>query len=58
MTETLQTTLFLAIIGIIGIFIFMIIFYILIKLLDKWLPYEKEKQEDEIINEMGSIESE
>lgn len=57
MTETIQTSLLLAIIGIIGIYIFMFIFYLLIKLLDKWFPNEKENHKDTIINEMGSIES-
>lgn len=58
MTETIQTSLFIAIIGIIGIYIFMFIFYLLIKLLDMWFPNEKENHKDNIINEMGSIESE
>lgn len=58
MTETIQTSLLIAIIGIIGIFIFMFIFYLLIKLLDMWFPNEKENHKDNIINEMGSIESE
>ncbi|HLW11026.1 MAG TPA: hypothetical protein VKX35_11525 [Fermentimonas sp.] len=58
MTETIQTSLLIAIIGIIGIYIFMFIFYLLIKLLDMWFPNEKENHKDNIINEMGSIESE
>ena len=58
MTETIQTSLLIAIIGIIGIYIFMFIFYLLIKLLDMWFPKEKENHKDNIINEMGSIESE
>lgn len=58
MTETIQTSLLIAIIGIIGIYIFMFIFYLLIKLLDMWFPNEKENHKDNIINEVGSIESE
>lgn len=43
MTPTIQTSLFVAIIGIVGIFIFMFLFYLMIKGLDKLLPFEEEK---------------
>ncbi len=46
MTTTLQTAIIIAILGIVGIFAFMAIFYLLIKGLDKWLPYEEEEQEE------------
>ncbi len=34
-------------VGIVGIFAFMTIFYLLIKALDKFLPYKEEKEEKE-----------
>lgn len=46
MTTTLQHALFVAGVGIIGIFAFMAIFYLLIKALDKYLPYEEEEDEE------------
>ncbi|MDD4778702.1 MAG: OadG-related small transporter subunit [Fermentimonas sp.] len=49
MTSTIQTALFIAIVGILGIFIFMIIFYLLIKGLDKWFPYKEEKPEQDFV---------
>ncbi len=45
MTTTIQQALFVAGVGIIGIFAFMTIFYLLIKALDRYLPY-KEGEED------------
>lgn len=51
MTTTIQTALFIALAGILGIFIFMFIFYLLIKGLDKWFPNEEEKPESDLILE-------
>ena len=42
MTITLQHALFVAGVGIVGIFAFMAIFYLLIRGLDKYLPYKEE----------------
>lgn len=47
MTTTIQQALFMAGVGIVGIFAFMTIFYLLIKALDKFLPYKEEKEEKE-----------
>lgn len=44
MTPTIETALLIALIGIAGIFIFMFIFFLLIKGLDKWFPLEDETQ--------------
>ncbi|HKM01593.1 MAG TPA: OadG-related small transporter subunit [Sedimentibacter sp.] len=46
MTETIQISLFIALVGIVGIFIFMFIFFLMIKGLEKWFPYEDDKQKD------------
>ena len=51
MTTTLQTALFIALVGIVGIFIFMFIFYLLIKGLDKWFPFEETKPEGVLFEE-------
>lgn len=42
MTQAIEKTLEIAGIGIIGVFIFMVIFYLLIRALDKFLPYKEE----------------
>lgn len=34
-------------VGIVGIFAFMTLFYLLIKALDRLLPYDEEKEEEE-----------
>lgn len=44
MSITLQHTLFIAVTGIIGIFAFMTIFYLLIIALDKLFPYKEEEE--------------
>ncbi len=54
MIITIQTALFIALVGLVGIFIFMFIFYLLIKGLDRWFPYEEEKPENDFIE--NSIE--
>ena len=43
MTDTIQISLFIALVGIVGIFIFMFIFFLMIKGLEKWFPYEEDK---------------
>jgi hypothetical protein len=45
MTTNIQLALFVASVGIVGIFAFMTIFYLLIKALDKLLPYNEEEEE-------------
>ncbi len=42
MTQAIEKTLEIAGIGIIGVFIFMAIFYLLILALDTFLPYKEE----------------
>jgi hypothetical protein len=46
MTPTIETALFIALVGIVGIFIFMFIFFLMIKGLEKWFPFEGNKQKD------------
>jgi hypothetical protein len=47
MTTILETALFIALIGIVGIFIFMFIFFLMIKGLEKIFPFvEENKIED------------
>jgi hypothetical protein len=58
MTSTIQTTLFIATIGIVGIFIFMSFFYLIILALDKYLPYQEEKPVEEFIEEISEEEEE
>lgn len=53
MTSTIQTTLFIALVGIIGIFIFMSFFYLIILALDKYFPYQEEKPAEEFIEEIS-----
>lgn len=43
MSPIVQTALIIAGIGIVGIFIFMAVFYLLILALDKYLPYKEEE---------------
>ena len=47
MTSTLEIALFIAGIGIAGIFIFMAIFYLLIRVLDRYLPYKEGEENEE-----------
>ncbi|OJV82700.1 MAG: hypothetical protein BGO34_17450 [Bacteroidia bacterium 44-10] len=56
MTSTIQTTLFIATIGIVGIFIFMSFFYLIILALDKYLPYQEEKPVEEFMEEISEEE--
>lgn len=45
--STIETALLIAGIGIVGIFIFMAVFYLLILALDKLFPPEEENTENE-----------
>ncbi|WP_352422748.1 hypothetical protein [Proteiniphilum sp.] len=56
MTSTIQTTLFIATIGMVGIFIFMSFFYLIILALDKYLPYQEEKPVEEFMEEISEEE--
>ncbi|WP_158602582.1 OadG-related small transporter subunit [Proteiniphilum sp. X52] len=53
MTPTTQTALFIAVVGVAGIFVFMSFFYLIILALDKYLPYQEEKPEGEFIEEIS-----
>lgn len=52
MTPTIQTALFITLVGLAGIFVFMSFFYLIIIALDKYLPYQEEKPAEEFIEEM------
>lgn len=58
MTTTIQTSLFIALVGLVGIFIFMLIFFLLIKGLDKWFPNEEDKKKNNLINDIGNFDGE
>lgn len=58
MTPTLETTLFIAVVGIAGIFIFMMLFYLMIVGLDKYLPHQEDKPAASISEEAGQEEEE
>ncbi|MCE5205244.1 MAG: hypothetical protein LLF80_03955 [Porphyromonadaceae bacterium] len=45
MTATLELALLIAVLGIGGIFIFMALFYLMIRALDKYLPYREDEPE-------------
>lgn len=47
MTPTIQTALFIAVVGLVGIFVFMAFFYLIILALDKYLPFREEKPAEE-----------
>ena len=47
MTPTVETALLIAVIGIVGIFIFMALFYLMIIALEKYLPYQEDKANTE-----------
>ncbi|WP_294067257.1 OadG-related small transporter subunit [Proteiniphilum sp. UBA1028] len=46
MTSTIEVALFIAGIGMAGIFVFMAVFYLLILALDKYLPHEEKMEEE------------
>lgn len=52
MTHTVEIALLIAVIGIVGIFIFMALFYLMIIALDKFLP----EQEVKVNTESGDSE--
>jgi|AGTN01.3.fsa_nt_gi hypothetical protein len=58
MTPTVQNALFIAGIGMAGIFVFMAVFYLLILGLDKYLPFEEDKPEKEFVEEIEEEEEE
>ena len=58
MTPAIQTTLFIAVIGLTGVFVFMSFFYLIILALDKYLPFREEKPAEEFIEEISEEEEE
>ncbi len=58
MTPTIQTALLIAVVGLIGVFVFMSFFYLIILALDKYLPYREEKPAEEFIEEAYEEEEE
>jgi len=58
MTSTIQTALFIAVVGLVGIFVFMSFFYLIILALDKYLPYREENSVEEFIEEILEEEEE
>jgi hypothetical protein len=56
MTPNFETALLIAAIGMTGIFLFMAIFYLLILLLDRLMPFREERTEEEIVEETGTEE--
>lgn len=58
MTPTIQTALFIAVVGLVGIFVFMFFFYMIILALDKYLPHQEEKTVEEFIDEISEEEEE
>lgn len=58
MTSTIQTALLIAVVGLVGIFVFMSFFYLIILALDKYLPYREENSVEEFIEEILEEEEE
>jgi Na+-transporting methylmalonyl-CoA/oxaloacetate decarboxylase gamma subunit len=58
MTPIFEKALLIAAIGMTGIFLFMAVFYLLILLLDRLMPYREEKPEEENIVECETEEDE
>lgn len=56
MTPIVEKALLIAAIGMTGIFLFMAIFYLLILLLDRLMPFREEKRAEEDIEEYGKEE--
>lgn len=56
MTPIVEKALLIAAIGMTGIFLFMALFYLLILLLDRLMPFREEKQQEEFIEEYGKEE--
>lgn len=49
---TIQTALFIGIVGLTGIYVFMLFFYLIILALDRYLPYREEKPVAEFTEEV------
>jgi len=58
MTPTVEKALLIAGIGMVGIFIFMALFFLLILALDRFLPYQEEKQSEELSEDSITEEEE
>ena len=58
MTTIFEKALLIAAIGMTGIFLFMAVFYLLILLLDRLMPYREEKPDEENIVEFETEEDE
>lgn len=56
MTPIFEKALLIAAIGMTGIFLFMAVFYLLILLLDRLMPFREERTEEEIVEETGTEE--
>jgi len=58
MTPTVEKALLIAGIGMVGIFIFMALFFLLILALDRFLPYQEEKLSEELSEDTITEEEE
>ncbi|MBK5194845.1 MAG: hypothetical protein JJE08_02265 [Proteiniphilum sp.] len=58
MTPTVEKTLLIAGIGMVGIFVFMTLFYLLIIALDRFLPYQEERATEELSEDSITDEEE
>ena len=58
MTPTVEKALLIAGIGMVGIFIFMALFFLLILALDRFLPYQEEKPSEELSEDTITEEEE
>lgn len=56
MTPIVEKALLIAAIGMTGIFLFMAVFYLLILLLERLMPFREERTEEEIVEETGTEE--
>ena len=54
MTPIFEKALLIAAIGMTGIFLFMALFYLLILLLDRLMPFREEQQREEFIEESAT----
>ena len=58
MTPIFEKALLITALGMAGIFLFMAVFYLLILLLDRLMPFREEKRAEEYIEEYGKEEEE
>lgn len=58
MTPTVENALLIAGIGMVGIFIFMALFFLLILALDRFLPYKEEEPAEELSEDSITEEEE